>query len=469
MGAGPKSTDQAVRRGRHHDDVVVRNFQQIDAYGYECFEVEGTQPRPPGEQRVARSDDSRRPSEGGNVELRGDHNTVLGSRLSQSRSWNLKLASDSTTYDKGGNTAQGTTFSGAATYPIVNKQTGSGPFCGNTIPTPISDPSGKAVTNAPSCSGGVAPTVTTQTPAANATGVVTTSGVTATFSEPVQKVDGTTFTLKAGTTPVGATVTYDGTSRVATLKPNAALAAGTVYTAALTGGASGIKNLTGTPLATVTWNFTTAAAGGPPADTTAPTVTARSPATGATGVAAGADLSVTFSEGGAGVWTPTVELHGLGRAAARCWPVRWRRSGKPRNQLGRPMNPTANLAPGTVYTVTLTGNATTGIRDLANNAVALTTTWTFTTAAAADTVAPTVTARVPATGATGVAVGADLYRSPSARRCKGSSPHDVQAAGRTGTSATDVAATVALRRRRPDRHPEAERRAWPRTPSTRRR
>ena len=45
------------------------------------------------------------------------------------------------------------------------------------------------------------------------------------------------------------------------------------------------------------------------------------------------------------------------------------------------LNPTANLAANTVYTVTLTGNASTGIRDAANNAVA-TTTWTFTTAAA---------------------------------------------------------------------------------------
>ena len=301
IGTSPKSTDQPFAANDTSNNIVVRN-STINTYGSECFEVKENANRNRLENSDCGWNDEPSTFQGSNVELRGDHNTVLGSRLSQSRSWNLKLASDSTTYDKGGNTAQGTTFSGAATYPIINKQTGSGPFCGNTIPTPISDPERESRHQRPvTCSGGVAPTVTAQTPAANATGVRDHLGVTATFSEPVQKVDGTTFTLKAGTTPVGATVTYDGTSRVATLKPNAALAAGTVYTAALTGGASGIKSLTGTPLATLSWNFTTAAAGGPPADTTVPTVTAQSPAANATGVAVASNVTATFSEPVSGV------------------------------------------------------------------------------------------------------------------------------------------------------------------------
>ena len=64
------------------------------------------------------------------------------------------------------------------------------------------------------------------------------------------------------------------------------------------------------------------------------------------------------------------------------------------------LDPTANLAVGTQYTATLTGGAT-AIRDAANNPLA-TVTWTFTTAAAADTTAPTVTSRGPGSGATGV-------------------------------------------------------------------
>jgi methionine-rich copper-binding protein CopC len=427
IGTSPKSTDQPFAANDTSNNIVVRN-STINTYGSECLEVKENANRNRLENSDCGWNDEPSTFQGSNVELRGDHNTVLGSRLSQSRSWNLKLASDSTTYDKGGNTAQGTTFSGAATYPIVDKQTGSGPFCGNTIPTPISDPSGKAVTNAPSCSGGVAPTVTTQTPAANATGVVTTSGVTATFSEPVQKVDGTTFTLKAGTTPVGATVTYDGTSRVATLKPNAALAAGTVYTAALTGGASGIKNLTGTPLATVNWNFTTAAAGGPPADTTVPTVTAQSPAAGAAGVAVDANVTATFSKAVQGVSGTSFTLK-AGTAPNVAATVSYNATTRIAT-----LDPMANLAAGTQYTVTLTD----GIKDTANNALAVTS-WTFTTAAAADTAAPTVTARTPATNATGVAIGGAVTATFS-EPVQGASPTTFRLR-RTGTS-TDVAAAV---------------------------
>jgi methionine-rich copper-binding protein CopC len=428
IGTSPKSTDQPFAANDTSNNIVVRN-STINTYGSECFEVKENANRNRLENSDCGWNDEPSTFQGSNVELRGDHNTVLGSRLSQSRSWNLKLASDSTTYDKGGNTAQGTTFSSAATYPIVNKQTGSGPFCGNTIPTPISDPSGKAVTNAPSCSGGVAPTVTTQTPAANATGVVATSGVTATFSEPVQKVDGTTFTLKAGTTPVGATVTYDGTSRVATLKPNAALAAGTVYTAALTGGASGIKNLTGTPLATTpAWSFTTAAAGGPPADTTVPTVTAQSPAASAAGVAVDANVTATFSKAVQGVSGTSFTLK-AGTAPNVSATVSYNATTRVAT-----LDPTANLAAGTQYTVTLTD----GIKDTADNALAVTS-WTFTTAAAADTAAPTVTARTPATNATGVAIGGAVTATFS-EPVQGASPTTFRLR-RTGTS-TDVAAAV---------------------------
>lgn len=429
IGTSPKSTDQPFAANDTSNNIVVRN-STVNTYGSECFEVKENANRNRLENSDCGWNDEPSTFQGSNVELRGDHNTVLGSRLSQSRSWNLKLASDSTTYDKGGNTAQGTTFSGAATYPIINKQTGSGPFCGNTIPTPVSDPSGKAVTNAPSCSGGVAPTVTTQTPAANATGVVATSGVTATFSEPVQKVDGTTFTLTAGTTPVAATVTYDGTSRVATLKPNAVLAAGTVYTAALAGGATGIKNLTGTPLATATWNFTTAAAGGPPADTTAPTVTAQSPAANAAGVAVDANVTATFSKAVQGTSGTSFTLR-AGTAPNVSATVTYNVTTRVAT-----LDPTANLAAGTQYTVTLTD----GIKDTANNALAVTS-WTFTTAAAADRTAPTVTARNPAVNATGVPVGNDVTAIFS-EAVQGSSGTTFTLKPGTSSSAASVSAQV---------------------------
>jgi hypothetical protein len=110
-----------------------------------------------------------------------------------------------------------------------------------------------------------APTVTGTSPAAGATGVAVTANVTGTFSEAMDTatVTSNTFTLTTGTTTVPAAVTYNSTDRVATLNPNADLAAGTTYTATIKGGTGGVKDAAGNPLASDrTWTFTTAAAGG---------------------------------------------------------------------------------------------------------------------------------------------------------------------------------------------------------------
>ena len=61
--------------------------------------------------------------------------------------------------------------------------------------------------------------------------------------------------------PAGATiagvVSYNATTRVVTLNPNANLARNTVYTVTLTGGATAIRDTQGAPLATTTWTFRT--------------------------------------------------------------------------------------------------------------------------------------------------------------------------------------------------------------------
>ncbi len=390
IGTSPKSTTQPMYQNDTSNNIVVRD-STINTFGSECFEVKENAHHNRLENSDCGYNDEPLAQQGSNVELRGDHNTVLGSRLRQSRSWNMKLASDSSTYDRGGNTAQGSTFSGAATYPVVNKQTGSGPFCGNTFPSgTIADPSGNAVSNPATCTGAAAATVTARTPAVDATGVAVGDPVTATFSDAVQGVGPTTFTLKAGTTAVAATVTYDAATRIATLRPTAALAANTRYTAALTGGASAIRTMAGTPLANVSWTFTTAA----PADTAAPTVTARTPAAGATGVAAGAPVTATFSEAVTGVDGATFTLKAGSAAVAAT--VTYDAATRVAT-----LRPTAAPAANSQYTATLTGGPT-AIRDAANNPLA-NLSWTFTTAAAAsaDTAAPTVTARAPSSNATG--------------------------------------------------------------------
>lgn len=105
------------------------------------------------------------------------------------------------------------------------------------------------------------PTVAGRTPASGATGVAIGTSVTATFSEDVQGVSGTTFKLtpQAGGAAVSAVVSYDAAAKKATLVPSSPLAANTPYNAQLV---SGITDLAGNPLAPASWSFTTATGGG---------------------------------------------------------------------------------------------------------------------------------------------------------------------------------------------------------------
>jgi hypothetical protein len=100
------------------------------------------------------------------------------------------------------------------------------------------------------------PTVTNRTPPVDASGVAVGSNVTATFSEPVTGVSGSTFTLTGpGGGAVAASVSYNAGTRTATLDPNADLSPNTTYTAHLT---SGITDTSDNALAPVDWSFTTA-------------------------------------------------------------------------------------------------------------------------------------------------------------------------------------------------------------------
>jgi hypothetical protein len=67
-------------------------------------------------------------------------------------------------------------------------------------------------------------------------------------------------------------------------------------------------------------------------------------------------------------------------------------------------NPAADLAVSTVYTATVS----TGVKDVAGNAMAAVKTWSFTTGTTADTTAPTVSNTYPADTATGVAFNANV-------------------------------------------------------------
>ena len=113
------------------------------------------------------------------------------------------------------------------------------------------------------------PTVTAVGPAPAATGVVVTANISGTFSEAMAVATLTTATVtlvpEGSTTPVAATVTYDGASRTVTLDPTANLATNTLYTVTIKGGTTGVKDLAGNPLAVDSvWTFTTASSGATP-------------------------------------------------------------------------------------------------------------------------------------------------------------------------------------------------------------
>jgi hypothetical protein len=106
------------------------------------------------------------------------------------------------------------------------------------------------------------PTVTSTSPKNGTTGVSRTASVSATFSEAVDPatVNGSTVTLVNTVTgaPIAGTVSLSTNQRTATFKSSTSLAAGTQFTARIVGGANGVTDLSGNPLASdFVWSFTT--------------------------------------------------------------------------------------------------------------------------------------------------------------------------------------------------------------------
>ncbi|MCY4727666.1 DUF4082 domain-containing protein [Nocardioides sp. STR2] len=206
------------------------------------------------------------------------------------------------------------------------------------------------------------PTVTARTPAQGATAVGLGTDVTATFSEPVQQSTVTMELRAPGGAVVPAATSYDATSRTVTLDPNAALAATTTYTVAL----SGARDAAGNQMDPVTWTFTTDTP-----DTTKPTVTGRTPATAATGVALGVSPTATFSEPVQQA-SIALEVRGPGNTLV---PATTTYDATTRTAT---VDPNANLAANTSYTVNLSG-----ARDASGNQMDPVS-WSFTTTAVAS-------------------------------------------------------------------------------------
>jgi len=234
------------------------------------------------------------------------------------------------------------------------------------------------------------PAVISTIPLNGATGVPITQVLSATFNEAMNCATltspATNFTLTGpGATAVAGTVACTGA--VATFTPAANLFVNTLYTATITTGA---QSSAGTPLgANYVWMFRTLPAPTPP------TVIATVPVNGATGVPVNQALSATFSVAmtPATINAATFTLTGPG-ATPITGVVAYVAAGSTAT-----FTPTANLAPNTVYTATIT----TGAQSLAGTGLASNYVWTFTTGTTIA-VPPTVILTVPANGATNVPI-----------------------------------------------------------------
>jgi len=209
------------------------------------------------------------------------------------------------------------------------------------------------------------PTISSKSPAAGASNVAIGVNVTATFSEAMDPatIIAANFTLMQGATSLPGAVSYSG--NVATFNPTTDLAYNTIYTATVD---TGVTDLAGNPLAAnEVWTFTTMAA----PDLTPPLVSLTSPADAATNVLVGANVTATFNEAMAAA--TIIAANFTLKQGATTVPGAVSYSGNVATY-----NPTSNLSFGTVYTATVT----TGVEDLAGNALATNKVWTFTTEAA---------------------------------------------------------------------------------------
>lgn len=235
-----------------------------------------------------------------------------------------------------------------------------------------------------------APIVVATSPAGAATAVAVNSRVCATFSEPIDPATLTNTAVKLtgprGGTETG-TVAIGASSNLLCFVPGTDLAGNATYTAVVT---TDVRDLAGNALAApFTFTFTTRVT----RDDTTPFVAMKSPDNGAVNVAVNQKIVVNFSEAvdpaslNAATFTLETTTTNLAGTIATVGAT-------------AVFTPDADLPVATLMTATLT----TGVTDLAGNALPLPEVWIFTTGGGADTIPPVVASTNPADTATAVAI-----------------------------------------------------------------
>ena len=218
------------------------------------------------------------------------------------------------------------------------------------------------------------PTILSVTPAGGSTNVSTAGVATAVFSEAIDPATVTAATMElrdASNLLVAASVGYNLTTRTASLTPSSALQSLTTYTVRVHGGSGGVKDIAGNALAAdTTWSFTTR-------DAVAPVITSVLPLAGSINVASNSMASATFSKAmnATTISASTVELRDAANALVAAGVTY---DGASQTVV---IQPSAVLATGT-YTAIVKGGST-GVQDLAGNALASTYSWAFTVGASA--------------------------------------------------------------------------------------
>ncbi len=280
----------------------------------------------------------------------------------------------------------GGVYSVSETVPAGWTQTSA--TCTNGTPAAVTVAAGATTTCTFTNTAAAPPTVSSTVPASGAGNVAIGNALSATFSEAMNPltINASTFNLKQGAAPVSGIVTYSGVT--ATFTPIGTLAPNTAFTATITTGAT---DLAGNGLVNnYVWSFMTGAT----PDTTPPTVSATSPASGATNVPIGNALSATFSEAMNPSTINTSTFNLKQGPIAVSGTVTY-------SGVTATFTPSSPLAPNTNYTATIT----TGVTDLAGNALVSTYVWSFRSGATPDTTPPTVSSTSPASGATNVPIG----------------------------------------------------------------
>ncbi len=311
------------------------------------------------------------------------------------------------------NTAKVSISSGTVTInPTANLMAGNyyvqidaGAFTGNTSGASyagITDTATWAFTTAADTT---APTLSSLSPADNATGVAVGSNLTVFFDENVTAVSGKDIRIYTSGGTLAETIAANNTAKVSvssnkvTVNPANDLAFGAGYYVQIDAGA--FVDTATTPNAyagisdTTSWNFTTLSGAA---------VSVYSPTNGATTFAENADLALIFSESVTAVPGKNIRIYKADGSLVETIAVA-NTSNVTLSGIGVTIKHT-NLTAGTYYIQIDAGAFTGNVTGASYAGITNTTTWAFTTVA--DTTAPTLSSVSPADNATGVAVGSNL-------------------------------------------------------------